>query len=97
MKNVFVLPKTALEILQTLRSSSNPLTVRELSRIIGKSERTIRRYIRLLVSKGLVIRDVVKTNTKKLAYRYILPTKDYLEEKLYRELLSFLQKVYGSN
>lgn len=97
MKNLIRIPKTAEEILCVLKQASYPLSIKDIAKIMGKSERTIRRYIRLLFEKGLVLRDAIETKSKRVAYSYFIPSKELLEKSVHEELKRILRIVYGSD
>jgi len=89
------LPKTAVDIIVVLRRAKRPLLIKEIARYLGKSERTVRRYIKILVDRGIVAKDVVVTASKRLAYRYFLPTKEVFEKVMKEEIENFVGRIYG--
>ena len=90
------IPKTALEIVVVLKKAGRPLLIKDIAKYLGKSERTVRRYIGVLVEKGIVTKDVVVTSSKRLAYLYFLPTKEVFEKMLTEDISNLVKRVYGS-
>ncbi len=90
------LPKTAVDIIVVLRRAKRPLLIKEIAGYLGKSERTVRRYIKILVEKGIVAKDVVVTASKRLAYRYFLPTKEVFERIMRKEIENLAKRIYGT-
>ena len=93
---LFNIPKTAVEIVMVLRRAKRPLLIKEIARYMGKSERTVRRYIKMLVDRGIVAKDVVVTKSKRLAYRYFLPAKEVFEMAMREEIENLVGRIYGA-
>jgi predicted DNA-binding transcriptional regulator len=70
--NVFRLSGTARAILKVLSRAKQALSVEDIAGRVRRSERAVRTHLMSLVKRGILIRKVIVTKNKKLAYKYTL-------------------------
>ncbi|MEW5937794.1 MAG: HTH domain-containing protein [Candidatus Thermoplasmatota archaeon] len=80
------LHRTAKAILVLCAEVREKLSVREIAERLRLSERSVRKHLAPLLSKGLLAREVAVTKAKRLSYRYYLPPIDAVLAKLKREM-----------
>jgi predicted DNA-binding transcriptional regulator len=84
--NVFRLPGTAKMILKVLGRARQTLSVKEIAERVRRSERSVRTHLGILMKKGILIRKVIITKNKKLAYKYALGPIEKIVHSLRSEL-----------
>jgi predicted transcriptional regulator len=68
--NVLNLTKTDVEILKILITLKSGLLISEISKLIKRSERNVRKRINILIERGLLRKKMEVLENKRLAYRY---------------------------
>jgi DNA-binding HxlR family transcriptional regulator len=73
------IPASCAGIIEVLARAGRRLTFAELARMVRLSERSLRSHLRTLVARGILLRQVSVTRTRRLAYEYyIAPLGDIL-------------------
>lgn len=90
---VLGLPRAARLVLLALHRARRALTVSEILRLARVSERSARAALALLVPKGLLVREVVTTPEKRLAYAYRLPAPEAFAAAVVRDVAARLDDV----
>jgi predicted DNA-binding transcriptional regulator len=73
------IPKACARIIEVVALQGQKLTFHEISERAKISERSLRSHLGVLVKKGIVLREVAITRTRRLAYRYyIAPLGDIM-------------------
>jgi len=88
--SILNLTKTDVEILKILISLKSGLLISEISKHIKRSERNVRKRIKILIEKGLLRKKMEILENKRLAYRYSIESnkkifegaKKHLTEKI---------------
>lgn len=86
--STFDLTKTDAEILKVLIQKKGGLLISEITRIIKRSERSVRQSIKKLLEQGILKREVEILKNKRLAYRYNIQSKQTLISKAKKHLLN---------
>jgi len=73
------IPKACARIIEVVAMQGRTLTFHEISERAKISERSLRSHLGILVKKGIVLREVATTSTRRLAYcYYIAPLGDIM-------------------
>ena len=80
------LTKTDIEILKLLISIKGGLLISDIIKYIKRSERNIRKRVKLLNANGIIIRKIEVLENKRLAYRYSIETEKKIIEKVTDQL-----------
>jgi predicted transcriptional regulator len=80
------LTKTDVEILKLLISIKSGLLITDIIKYIKRSERNIRKRVKLLVNDGIIIRKIEVLENKRLAYRYFIETEKKIIDKITNQL-----------
>jgi DNA-binding Lrp family transcriptional regulator len=73
------IPKACARIIEVVALQGRKLSFAEISEGARISERSLRSHLGILVKKGIVLREVAVTRTRRLAYRYyIAPLGDIM-------------------
>ena len=80
------LTKTDMEILKLLISRKGGLLISDIIYYIKRSERNIRKRLKLLVNMGILKRNVEILDNNRLAYRYKIESEKRIIEKLIYQL-----------
>jgi len=67
---VLGIPKACARILEVVAAGGRKLSFWEISERASMSERSLRSHLGILVKKGILLREVAVTRTRRLAYRY---------------------------
>lgn len=73
------IPRACARVIEVLAVTGRRLSFSELAGRVRISERSLRSHIRILVNRGVLLRSVAVTPTRRLAYEYyIAPLGDIL-------------------
>ena len=73
------IPASCATVIEVLARAGRRLSFGELSGLVRISERSLRSHLRILVARGILLRQVSVTRTRRLAYEYyIAPLGDIL-------------------
>lgn len=87
------IPKACARVIEVLAVTGRRLSFCEIAGRVRISERSLRSHIRILVNKGVLLRSVAVTPTRRLAYEYyIAPLGDILG-MVRRELAAKLRRL----
>lgn len=88
------IPASCAGVIEALARAGRRLTFAELAALVRISERSLRSHLRILVSKGILLRQVSITPTRRLAYEYyIAPLGDILRI-VRRELRAKISRLH---
>ena len=88
------MPRACAAVIEVLARHRRRLSFNELSSLVRMSERSLRSHLRVLVTKGILLRSVSVTPTRRLAYEYyIAPLGDILRI-VRRELASKISRLH---
>lgn len=86
------LGKTVTDILGVI-SKNNEMLISDIAEKIKKSERSVRKYLKTLVDKGLLERKIEITRNNRLAYKYSMRSPEKIFEILKIDLAAKIDKV----
>jgi predicted DNA-binding transcriptional regulator len=73
------IPKACARVIEVLALTGRRLSFCEIAARVAISERSLRSHIRIMVAKGILLRKVAVTRTRRLAYEYYMaPLGDVL-------------------
>ncbi len=73
------IPASCATVIEVLARAGRRLSFGELAGLVRLSERSLRSHLRILVARGILLRQVSITRTRRLAYEYyIAPLGDIL-------------------
>lgn len=84
--------KTVADILSVI-SKNNEMLISDIAEKIKKSERSVRKYLKTLVDKGLLERKIEITRNNRLAYKYSMRPPEKIFEILKIDLATKIDKV----
>jgi DNA-binding HxlR family transcriptional regulator len=88
------IPASCAGVIEALARAGRRLTFAELAALVRISERSLRSHLRVLVAKGILLRQVSITPTRRLAYEYyIAPLGDILRI-VRRELRAKISRLH---
>jgi len=88
------MPRSCAPVIEVLARHRRRLSFNELSRLLRMSERSLRTHLRVLVTRGILLRSVSVTRTRRLAYEYyIAPLGDILGI-VRRDLASRIRRLH---
>jgi len=91
---VLGIPAACAGIIEALARASRRLSFGEISRLVRISERSLRSHLRTLVAKGILLRAVSVTRSRRLAYEYyIAPLGDILR-LVRKELRAKIERLH---
>jgi DNA-binding Lrp family transcriptional regulator len=87
-------PASCAAIIEALARAGRRLSFGELAGRVRLSERSLRSHLRMLVARGILLRQVSVTRTRRLAYEYyIAPLGDILRI-VRRDLASRIERLH---
>jgi len=91
---VLGIPASCAGVIEVLARTGRRLSFGELAQRVRISERSLRSHLRILVARGILLREVSVTATRRLAYEYyIAPLGDILR-LVRRELATKIQRLH---
>lgn len=78
--------KTDIEILKLLISKKGGLLISDIIQNISRSERNIRKRLKMLINKGILKRKIEVLDNKRLAYRYTIESEKRIIEIIINQL-----------
>jgi len=78
--------KTDIEILKLLISKKGGLLISDIIRNISRSERNIRKRLKMLINNGILQRKIEVLDNKRLAYRYSIESEKRIIEIIINQL-----------
>ena len=88
------IPASCALVIEVLARTGRRLAFSELAQRVRISERSLRSHLRILVARGILLREVSVTATRRLAYEYyIAPLGDILR-LVRRELATKIQRLH---
>ena len=88
------IPASSALVIEVLARTGRRLSFSELAGLVRISERSLRSHLRILVARGILLREVSVTATRRLAYEYyIAPLGDILR-LVRRELDTKIQRLH---
>lgn len=88
------IPASCAAVIEVLARTGRRLSFSELAGMVRISERSLRSHLRILVARGILLREVSVTRTRRLAYEYyIAPLGDILR-LVRRELATKIQRLH---
>lgn len=78
--------KTDIEILKLLISKKGGLLISDIIYYIKRSERNIRKRLKLLINIGILKRKIEVLDNNRLAYRYCIESEKNIVEKITNNL-----------
>ena len=87
------IPKTCARIIEVVAMQGQKLSFREISGRVRISERSLRSHLGILVKKGIVLREVALTRTRRLAYRYYIAPLGEIMHLVRKELVGRLDRL----
>ena len=88
------IPASCAGVIEVLARTGRRLSFSELAGLVRISERSLRSHLRILVARGILLREVSVTQTRRLAYAYyVAPLGDILR-LVRRELASKIQRLH---
>ena len=87
------IPKGCARIIEVVAMRGQKLSFRELSERVRISERSLRSHVGLLVKKGILLREVALTRTRRLAYRYYIAPFGEIMHLVRKELAGRLDRL----
>lgn len=89
---IFGFGETVAEILRVV-SKNNEMLISDIAGKIKKSERSVRKYLKTLVDKGLLEKKVDITRNNRLAYKYSMCSPEKILEILKIDISVKLDKI----
>jgi predicted transcriptional regulator len=86
------LGKTVADILSVI-SKNKEMLISDIAEKLKKSERSVRKYLKTLVDKGLLEKKIEITRNNRLAYKYSMRSPEKIFEILKIDLASKINKV----
>lgn len=86
------LGKTVADILSVI-SKNKEMLISDIAEKIKKSERSVRKYLKTLVDKGLLEKKIDITRNNRLAYKYSMRSPEKIFEILKIDLTTKIDKV----
>jgi predicted DNA-binding transcriptional regulator len=87
------IPKSCARIIEVVAMRGQKLSFRELSERVRISERSLRSHVGILVKKGILLREVALTRTRRLAYRYYIAPFGEIMHLVRKELAGRLDRL----
>ena len=88
------IPASCAAVIEVLARTGRRLSFSELAGLVRISERSLRSHLRILVARGILLREVSVTRTRRLAYEYyIAPLGDILR-LVRREIAMKIQRLH---
>lgn len=78
--------KTDIEILKLLISKKGGLLISDIIHNISRSERNIRKRLKMLINNGILKRKIEVLDNKRLAYRYTIESEKRIIEIIINQL-----------
>jgi predicted transcriptional regulator len=91
--NVLNLTKTDVEILKILITLKSGLLISEISKLIKRSERNVRKRINILIERGLLRKKMEVLENKRLAYRYSIESEKKILEGAKKHLTEKINEL----
>jgi len=90
---VLGIPKACAKIIEVVALQGRKLTFSEISARARMSERSLRSHLGVLVRKGIVLREVAITSTRRLAYCYHIAPLGDIARLVRNELSSRMERL----
>lgn len=92
LSDAFGLPRTAERIMTSLGNSGRYMSVKEIVRRVKMSERSVRKYLKVLVERGLLCRRAIARG-RRVAYEYSLRSSRELLKATRREFAVTIERL----
>ncbi len=88
------IPKACAGVIEVLALTGRRLSFGEIAARVAISERSLRSHIRIMVARGILLRKVAVTRTRRLAYEYYLAPLGDVLGLVRRELAAKTQRLH---
>jgi DNA-binding HxlR family transcriptional regulator len=88
------IPASCAGVIEALARAGRRLTFAELAALVRVSERSLRSHLRVLVAKGVLLRQVSITPTRRLAYEYYIAPLGEILRIVRQELRAKISRMH---